>query len=414
VPAAYIPTQCAAVPLATLPAATTIAQPTPDIKEDPRLSTEDQLAVLDELVAVIEDVYVYPEALPGEWLAAVEAARSRIESGLATEASYDELRDLVFALGDEHSSFESPAEVAASEAELAGSIDYVGIGALILPLPEEGRVTVLSVFADSSAAYGGLEPHDSILAVDGLPIVENGVAHPERTRGPECSAVILTVQTPGQASREVTFVRARVTTPLPIDARLVPTSDGSRVAYIFVPTLFDQTIPRQVEQALQAFGPLDGLILDNRMNGGGSSTVTEPLLGFFTKGIVGHFVSRDPERPLEAIANPIHNSQDVPMVVLVAEDTVSYGEIFSGVLQDTGRARVVGQTTLGNVEALHGYGFQDGSRVWIAEEVFDPLNSNADWEIQGIVPEIEVIADWSTFTFETDPAIAAALDLLAR
>lgn len=275
-------------------------------------------------------------------------------------------------------------------------------------------MTILSVFPESPAGFGGLQPHDSILAVDGLPIVEGGEAHPHLLRGPECSAVVLTIQSPGQAPREVTFVRAHVTAPLPIHARLVPTTDGSRIGYIFLPTFFDQTITGQVRQALEDFGPLDGLILDNRMNSGGSSTVVEPLLGFFTSGVVGHFVSRQEGRSLEVVAEPIHNSQDVPLVVLVAEDTVSFGEIFSGALHDLGRSLIVGQTTLGNVETLHGYDMPDESRVWIAEERFDPLYSDDDWEALGIVPDVEVIADWDTFTFETDPGIAAALELLGH
>jgi C-terminal processing protease CtpA/Prc len=52
-------------------------------------------------------------------------------------------------------------------------------------------------------------------------------------------------------------------------------------------------------------------------------------------------------------ADPIHNSQTVPIVVLVGVESVSYGEIFPGVLKDLGRAKIVGQTTLGNVEVLH-------------------------------------------------------------
>jgi len=159
---------------------------------------------------------------------------------------------------------------------------------------------------------------------------------------------------------------------------------------------------------------VDGLIIDNRMNGGGSSTVLEPILSYFTTGTLGHYASRSGRRPLSVRADPIHNSQDAPLVVLVSENTVSYGEIFSGVLQDTGRAKLAGQTTLGNVETLHSYIFSDGSRLWIAEETFIPANSDADWELQGIIPDVEAHADWDTFTFENDPGIAAALELLGH
>ena len=102
------------------------------------------------------------------------------------------------------------------------------------------------------------------------------------------------------------------------------------------------------------------------------------------------------------------------MVVLVGQDTASFGEIFSGILQDIGRAKIAGQTTMGNVEILHPYSFVDGSRIWIAEERFVPPVSHADWEKDGIIPDLEAYAPWETFSFENDPGIAAALQLLGH
>jgi C-terminal peptidase prc len=410
----YVPPSCEGQPVATIPPATTVAEPTPSFEANPQISQDTQVRVFDDLVEQIEEVYLYPDFNGVDWAGTVTGYRAKIETGLETEAFYDEMTNLVNELGDEHSHFESPVEVAASEVELSGATDYVGIGVLVKPLPEKDRVTILSVFNDSAAEHGGLKQHDSILAVDGIPIVEGGEAYPHRVRGPECSATVLTVQSPGEAPRQVTFVRYRITDPVPITATLVPTSDGSRIGYIFIPTFFDDTVDGQVRDALDAFGELDGLILDNRMNGGGSSTVVEPIMSFFTKGILGHFVSRSFSRPLSIDPDPIHNSQTVPLVILVGEDTVSFGEIFSGALQDIERAQIVGQTTLGNVETLHGYDFEDGSRIWIAEERFDPLFSEADWEKDGIVPDSEAFADWDTFTFESDPAVMAAMTLLGH
>jgi C-terminal processing protease CtpA/Prc len=226
--------------------------------------------------------------------------------------------------------------------------------------------------------------------------------------------VVLTVQSPGEAPRKVMLVRERIQSPLLIQSSLLPTSDGSRIGYIFLPTFFDITITDQVEAALEGFGKLDGLILDNRLNGGGSSAVVEPLLSFFASGTLGKFASRSASQPLTIQAQPIHNSQTVPLVILVGEDTVSFGEIFSGVLKDAGRAQIAGQPTLGNVEILHGYEFDDGSRLWIAEDTFVPANSQEDWEITGIVPDLVVHADWDTFTFENDPVILAALQMLGH
>ena len=281
-------------------------------------------------------------------------------------------------------------------------------------MPEKGRLALLLVFPGSSAEHAGLKPHDSLLAVDGKPLVENGQAVPQLVRGPECSTSVLTVQSPGGAPREVTLVRYGIKTSIPIHSELVTTRDGSRIGYIYLPSFFDATFPDQVRQALEQFGRLDGLILDNRMNSGGSSSVVEPILSFFTDGDLGHFTSRLASRPLSVRADPVNDSQTVPMVVLVGVNTVSFGEIFSGVLQDIGRARVAGQTTLGNVEILHSHKLSDGSLLWLAEERFIPLHSQTNWEQTGIVPDVQAYADWDTFTFENDPSIAAAVKLLGH
>jgi C-terminal peptidase prc len=400
--------------VATLPAATTVAEPTISAGTNPSLSQSEQLKIFDELTNPIPSLYVYPDFNGLDWPATVAKYRAKIETGLDTESFYTEMQNLITALGDNHSQYLSPVEVAASNAQLAGRNDYVGIGVEILPMENKNRLAILLVFPGSSAEHAGLKPHDSLLAVDGIPLVENGITYPQRVRGPACSAAVFTIQSPGEASRNVTVIRSAINTSLPIIARMVPTQDGSRIGYIYLPSFFDETIPGQVKQALQQFGQLDGLILDNRMNSGGSSDVVEPILSYFTDGIVGHFARRTATRPLQASADPINNSQSVPIVVLVGTDTVSFGEIFSGVLQDIGRAKIVGQTTLGNVEILHGHNLSDGSLLWLAEERFVPLHSQADWEKTGIVPDVQAYADWNTFTFETDPSVVAAVTLLGH
>ena len=410
----YIPSECVGQPVATLPAATTVAEPTPSQGTNPPLSTSEQLALFDEITTPIPDVYIYPDFNGLDWPAAVAKARAKVAAGLDSQAFYSEVQNLIQELGDNHSAYLSPVEVTASDAELAGRNDYVGIGVEILPMPDKGKLSILLVFPGSSAEHAGLKPHDSLLAVDGIPLVENGIPYTQRVRGPACSAAVLTVQSPGEASRDVTVIRYSVSTSLPINAQLVTTHDGSRIGYIFLPSFFDETIPGQVKQALEQFGPLDGLILDNRMNSGGSSDVVEPIMSYFTDGVLGHFTSRSATRPLQVSADPVNNSQSVPLVVLVGTDTVSFGEIFAGVLQDIGRAKVVGQTTLGNVEILYGHDYSDGSRLWLAEERFIPLHSQAIWEQTGIIPDVQAFADWDTFTFENDPSVQAAVKLLGH
>ncbi len=150
------------------------------------------------------------------------------------------------------------------------------------------------------------------------------------------------------------------------------------------------------------------------MNKGGSSSVTDPIFSFFASGKLGQFVSRDSERTLSVDPDPIQNSQTVPLVVMVSEGTVSYGEIFAGIMRDSRDAKITGETSLGNVEVLHGFTFEDGSQLWLASERFFPAHSDEDWEATGIVPDVQAFAEWDTFTFENDPSIDEAVSLLGH
>lgn len=413
-PEVYVPTACQGEPIATLPAATTLAMPTPGLLANPALSADEQLGVLDEVTSTVAQNYLYPDFNGMDWQAATAAYRAQVQAGMDTDEFYAGMKQLITALGDEHSKFETPADVAADEAELAGIVDYVGIGVFAKPLLDGDRATVLGVLPGSSAEHSGLRAHDDLLAVDGCPLVENGVSYPQRLRGPQCSAIVLTVQSPGAPIRDVTILRDRISVPLPIDAHLVQTADGARIGYVFVYSLFDTTLQGRIESALSDFGAMDGLILDFRMNGGGAESILRDLLGLFTSGTVGEFKSRAGNRPLVLEAHPIGDSQTVPLVVLVGKDTVSYGEVFSGILQDQGRAKIVGETTDGNVVILHGYTLSDDSQLWIAQERFVPAVSHANWEVTGIVPEVEAVADWDTYTADDDPVVAAALRVLGH
>ena len=407
---AFVPPQCASTPLATLEPEAAF-EPTLEIPANTEISLDDQLSILDQIGDIVQEVYVYPDFNGRDWIEIESRYRSMIEAGLDTESFYLEMQNMIAELGDEHSFYLSPVEVELSNAELRGENEFVGFGVYSNPDLERGRLVVISTYPESAAQYAGIQAHDSILQVNGLPIIEENL---DLLRGPECSAVVLTVQSPGEAPRDVLLIRHSMAANLRVDARLVPTGDGSKIGYIFIPTFFDETIPPQIEQALNEFGELDGLILDVRMNSGGSSSVANPIMAYFASGRLGQFVSRADSRTLNVLANPIQNSQTVPLVVMVSEDTVSYGEIFAGIMRDSRGARITGQTSLGNVEVLHGYDFEDGSQLWLASESFFPAHSDENWEETGIVPDLEAFAEWDTFTFETDPAIAAAVTLLGQ
>jgi carboxyl-terminal processing protease len=371
-----------------------------------------QLRILDQLDRLVTDNYLYPDYNGLNWPAWIQVIREHIEAGMPDAAFYQELTDLVDKLNDGHSTFQPPAAARLTNAAIQGRQQTVGIGVETTLRPERRTVVLLTVYPDSPAWHAGLRPHDSVISINGLPAIEAAA----QLEGAANSNVTLVVQTPGQAPREVQVMRSWVTTPPPVVAHQLERDEvaETRLIYIAIHTFWDERTASLLRQRLLELGnegPIDGLIIDLRTNRGGSEYTLKGVLALFSDGTLGHFARRGGERPLAVSAAPVHNSQSVPLVVLVGHETSSYAEIFAGVLQSTGRARLVGTVTRGNVETIWPHDFEDGSRVWIAEEAFRPLSGNG-WENQGITPDQIVPGDWGDFTAETDPQLAMAVALL--
>lgn len=387
------------------------ATPIPTAQAVSGQTTARQLRVFRELWHTVETEYLYPDYNGVDWEAVGEEYRARIEAGLSDEAFWAAMDEMLARLNDDHSAFLSPAQVAEEDAVTMGALDYVGVGITTIALPEKAYSAILQVIPGGPADRAGLRGHDRILAVDGVPACcdENGYDALDLLLGTEGSRVEVEAQTPGELPRSVTLTRARIQGSFPIETRRL-----GNMGYILIPTLMDEQLPGQVSRALERFadeGELAGLILDLRINPGGTETALRQLLALFADGEMGHFVSREEESPLRVVGQDVAGSQSVELVILVGRETVSFAEVLSGVLREAGRAHIVGRTTLGNVEVVHGYDFEDGSRAWIAQETFRPP-SGADWEKIGIVPDVEIPLDWDEFTAEDDPQLQAALELL--
>ena len=412
VPGVSVPAE---MPPEVVAGATPTPQPTPAPPANTAVDaslTEKHLRIYQDLLHTIEVDYVYTDTIANVLPGLQQQYEALVAGGLTDDDFYTAMDDFIAALGDEHSYFESPEQAAATNSSFSGNNDYVGIGVFTQAIPEAGRAVIIVVFPGSPADGAGLRAHDNLVTVDGQPVLDADGSLRDIIRGPEGSALTLTVQQPGEAEREVTLTRGRITGALPIDYCLVP---GTHIGYLFLPGLDDDTIPNQVRAALRAMSadwPLAGLVIDNRQNGGGLASVLEPLLGLFAHGTLGRFVSRDDSRPLQIRAEDISGSQDLPLVVLVGQDTVSYGEVLSGLLQLDG-ATVMGQTSLGDVETQWPYTFEDDSRVWLSHELFQPPGLPVGiWEETGIVPDVTVPSRWDLFSESSDPALARAVDWL--
>jgi len=374
--------------------------------------------LFDEVWGAIDQNYLYQDFNGLDWNALREEYLERIGSGLTDEEFYQSLSEMVQRLGDEHSTFFNPEQARQVDAEYAGEYGYVGIGVIHTPIPERKLLSIVLVFPGSPAEMAGLQPHDSILAVDGQSVFDEQGNRRNILRGPEGTTITLTVETPGQAARELVVTRAQVLTEMPIPHRVVTTASGKRIGYLLIPTFNEEQIDEKVGLAIQEMaqsGPLDGLILDNRHNGGGTSDVMLNTLTYFVSGQVGYFVQRNNQEIIRVTGANIADSQYLPLAVLVGEGSASFGEVFAGIMKDMNRATIIGETTDGNVELMRVFDFSDGSRAWIATAAFRPINlPDQNWEETGIIPDLEVQSRWDEVTFETDPVIQAALQFFGN
>jgi C-terminal peptidase prc len=349
--------------------------------------------------------YIYPDFNGLDWTAVFDTYMAQIEEGMSNEQFWAAMKELVASLDDQHSFFETPQDVAWSAAVRDGQPSYGGIGVMASLThneeENEGFLVVHYAFSGSPADAAGLQPRDRILAVNGEPVccAEDG-RREDLILGTPGTAVTLTVQSPGQEPREVNLTRTNVVVRVPIEARRL---EGN-IGYIQATTLNVLGIAEDIEAAwleINEAGPLNGLILDLRLNAGGYSSELEKVLGLFTDGKLGEYQSRHGQRDLVVNGRDMAGSQTIPLVVLISGLTNSNGEVLAGALQEAGRAVLVGQPTRANVETVSGFSLPDRSQVTIAIELFSPP-SGADYNVTGVLPDIAVSQHWYETTGDAD------------
>jgi len=377
--------------------------------------TNQQKRIFETLWRLFDGQYIYPDFNGLDWTAVYHDYHAQIEAGLSQEQFWQAMKALIAALEDNHSRFSTPEEAALQAAVSVSQPGYAGIGVMATAIPgDPGHLVIHYAFPDSPAAAAGLQPRDRIWAADGQPVCcdEAGQAY-DLVRGPVGTAVSLTVETPGSDPRQVVITREPITAPpFTVSRRL----EGD-IGYLLLPTLGIWGVAEAAETgwlALNEEGPLNGLIIDLRVNTGGQLEELEGVLALFASGKLGEFHRRSSQRDLIVSGRDVAGSQTIPLVVLIGGWTESSAEVMAGVLQDAGRATLIGQPTMGNVETIIGQSFSDGSQVTIAIELFVPP-SGADYNLAGVIPDIPVEQLWREATGDADDeALQLALELLRR
>jgi len=247
---------------------------------------------------------------------------------------------------DPYSRYVPPAEAAAYEEQNSGA--YVKIGADFRALGDE--VVLWFPLAGGPAERAGLHPGDVLLAVDGVALTAPGMRenYVARVRGEAGAPVTLRLRR-GDREFDAPIARGEVHRPCVAWTHRLPGEDA--LGYLLV-TDFQ---PDAADEALAAIdgllrdGPLRGLVVDLRGNGGGSLLACVDLANAFVPdGLIVSQTRRDSEVVERLEAKPERcRFPTLPVVVLVDAESASASEVFAGALQDRGRAVVVGERTHG-------------------------------------------------------------------
>ncbi|HEX9374045.1 MAG TPA: S41 family peptidase [Roseiflexaceae bacterium] len=271
------------------------------------------------------------------------------------------IEGMLDSLGDSgHTRYLSAEAAQAEREELSGRFE--GIGAYIDV--RDGQPLIIQPIEGSPAEQAGLRPNDLILKIDGVDVRGVTVAQLRtRVRGPKNTAVTLTIQHAGESRPiDVTITRAEINLPS-VSWRMLQ----NKVALIHL-NQFAERSTGEVKQALsdaRAQGATS-IVLDLRNNPGGY--VNELV------GVASQFLPQDTtvliEQNRSGERTPYKTSAggaatDLPLVVLVNENSASSAEILAAALKDAGRARIVGEPTFGTATVLRTFNLNDGAQVRI-------------------------------------------------
>lgn len=305
---------------------------------------------------------------------------------------YAAIRGMLSSLDDRFTFFIEPP-VAASESDaLAGT--YGGIGVQI-NRSEAGEV-LLYPFEDSPASRAGIGEGAVLRAVNGVPLdltlSQDNIDQMLRGEVAPESGVEVTVTQP-TGSEETLFVEFAVINVPSVVWRMMEGEAGAPdLGYVQVISFTGRT-PEELTTALSELrsADIEGLVLDLRDNRGGllqeSINVADE---FVDGGVLVYEVENDGENAFEGEAGGL--MLDLPLVVLVNQNTASGAELVAGVIRDAERGILIGQTTYGKGTVQQIFPLSDSSSLHVTSAEWLTA-SRTPLDQVGLTPDIAMIPD---------------------
>jgi carboxyl-terminal processing protease len=345
-----------------------------------------------KLLLMVGDRVVLTEAVPAgqqpaAWAASVvrlyamAVAVSPAVRRAGTQGIIQSFFDEMFNHLDPYSRYVAPLEAAEDRARRNGR---ASLG--ITLMQRDRSIVVQQAVSDGPAMLAGLDPGDTILAVDGEAVRQLGVGAVERMMaGPLGTGVQVSWRHDGAAPRSADLVRALVP-----PETVFPAFAGDMLV-LRITSFSDNTashIEHDLKDGLTGSHLPAGIVLDLRGNRGGlldqAADAADLLL---PAGIVATTEGRDPEADHVFRSGRNEMGRGVPVVVLVDGRTASAAEILASALADRGRAVVVGSSTLGKGLVQTIAPLPDGGELFVT---WSRVLAPRAWPLQslGVLPQV--------------------------
>ena len=304
---------------------------------------------------------------------------------------YEMIRGLVKAYDDPYTVFVEPSQHELESNQLEGK--FGGIGAAL----QRDMLGTLRVYPypNSPAAEAGVPSGSILISVDGLTV---GADTSDDTvisalRGDVGSKVAVRV-TPQGATTPVSFSIERREFGIPsVSWFILPEQPALGVVKI---TGFSATTADEISTAIQEVKAqgATALILDLRDNGGGLVEAGVDVVKLFTKGGSTIIAQHQPDRA-DQVTRTLTNGKyaDLPLLVLVNQNTASSAEIVAGALQALGRASIIGKQTYGKDTIQLVFDLTDGSSIHVTSARWSLPANPAFASGVGIVPDFPLTLD---------------------
>ena len=277
------------------------------------------------------------------------------------------IKGYIEALDDPYTEYISKEDMKDYTSEILGN--FVGIGIYMVKDETNNKISVLSPIKDSPAEKAGILPGDLIVKVDGVEYTADDMTvAANKIKGENGSSVKLEILRDGKT---LTFdiKREKIVTNPVVAEKL-----ENNIGYISLSS-FDEETSKSFEKKFEELKSqnITSLIIDLRNNGGGIVDEAIEIANCIADKDSTLLITVDKNKKEEITKSKKDPIINMPIVVLVNENTASASEILAGALKDLNKATIVGKKTYGKGVIQQFITLSDGSGLKItSEEYFTP------------------------------------------